>query len=462
MLPGFVVHDARALLADFALYAPSRESGDVTLWRAVQVADPSLAFVVATAARRELLQAALATSDDDDVGIFLGDVADENGRRAVPMWIARAAHPGVSLARLRRQLGVAPLEVASAVARALTRRRLTPARIRDDAIVLGFDGVVTVDGFDNPGSPWWPPPFVAPPATDDERRALLRGVLTADELDAALAQSSDASSTTKARERQVVAGVARGLFPDEHRRVNAHNEQLALLDASAWAAWSTAGGSLLLAHPSSQGAHTLPFPPFVIDVGIDLLLLERARVHRSRHRVVSTRGAAVSLVVGTSAEIATFLATADDATATSRVAVVVGDGEHDHRVACIRVADVRHALAACARLATFVSPRRHDYFHGPDVFDLQQALSSTRIVEFGCVVGDSLASSVRSLLAALPDRLQTVWLRLRLPEPTTLHDINEAMGVVSDHLGADVDLLFSWAVHRCGPGASITFIAFCR
>jgi hypothetical protein len=251
LLPEFVRADERACVGPFALYAPRDIPVDLTLWSGVVRADPTVRVSV------------LTTSIGDILSLW----RDEDARHALlyehrpygtPSWLARRAHPGVTLDQLLRQESGRrpPLVLGIAVADALFGRGHRVCRARAPAdVIVGFDGTVTVDGLDGDG---WQAPGPPPSSYEDTVRgglvaAALTGkvdfaacvedvaegrVLLDRVLDAVLLRSD----VDLARDRAQLAAVVCGLFPDVVAADAAASEELSLLGTSTWAGWENDAG----------------------------------------------------------------------------------------------------------------------------------------------------------------------------------------------------------------------------
>jgi hypothetical protein len=166
----------------------------------------------------------------------------------VHAWISRRAHPGITLATLLAadHRGDPPRELLAGVVRALMSGVRSCEGIGSPHdIVVGIDGVVTVDGFDLQRPGRWSPSVSLREADPDQRRRMVAAVLydiERDEIDELLAHVAATGVLESKYERELIAGVVAGLVPEACRAEYDAAEELSLLGPAAWAAWATPEG----------------------------------------------------------------------------------------------------------------------------------------------------------------------------------------------------------------------------
>ena len=416
-LPDFVKNAERAVVGPFALWAP-QSVGPVRRWCGVDTSDPTERLSVLTCAKpsepgvyrtregrwtvrenflwlRGGAQRPGVVDRDAryrvDVGTrvhgytILDSSYVDGGRNRVDVgagahaWISRRAHPGITLATLLAadRRGDPPRELLAGVVRALMSgvRSCEPICSPHD-IVVGVDGVVTVDGFDLQRPGRWNPDVLSWRANSDEfiRMGIRMVVATLrdierDEIDELLAHVAATGDLESERERELIAGVVAGLVPEACRAEYDAAEQLSLLGPTAWAAWATPEGQEranglppvaarddtcppwarppMMSRPSTSRYH------MVSDVNVHFL----GRLRGARSRFVCRVPVPVLDVV---------IGNADDFVASKHpwqwgdVAIVVGPGEIPGALPTIRASSLAEARRASMIICAYVESGWYD------------------------------------------------------------------------------------------------------
>jgi hypothetical protein len=420
-IPAFVAHELRALVGPLALWAPHNIGpafwaphrtetfafgGHLRRWCGVDTTNPSIRLAVLTYANNVYdggqlpvghrgwgLGPPVPSVGEYFAGLFFdgaatsgavgGGVEDrwrfEAGPTG-PAWIARRAHPGVNLEWLLHadRGGAPPRELLSSVVRGLTSGAPTCDTMRGPRdVVVGVDGVVTVDGFDLPRAGLgFPLRFGVRPVdflralhnNADEFRRLVGSILPgidSFEIDAVIAHvaATTGNEDEREREREIVADVVDGLAPAVVRAEHDVAEELAMLGPASFTAWATpegqgratsgfsfdrvfdGSGKAYGCGPPVRNFDADPgsgsFRPFQIVSDVDVRFVGSVRIPRSRFICRGTP--IIELLVGKAEDINAYR----DSGWLYRWAIVIGAGAVSPALPQIRVSTLAEARHAC-------------------------------------------------------------------------------------------------------------------
>lgn len=462
-IPAFVAHELRALVGPLALWAPHnigpafwaphrRETfafgGHLRRWRGVDTTNPSIRLAVLTYANnvydgRRLpvghrgwgleppvpsvgrYFAGLCFDGAAMSGAVGGGVEDrwrfEAGPTG-PAWIARRAHPGVNLEWLLHadRGGAPPRELLTSAVRGLTSGAPTCDTMRGPRdVVVGVDGVVTVDGFDLPRAGLgFPLRFGVRPVdflralqgNADEFRRLVGSILLgidSFEIDAVIAHvaATADNEAEREREREIVAALVDGLAPAVVRAERDAAEELAMLGPASFTGWAT---------PEGQGRATSGFSfdrvydgftygcgppvrnfdadpgsgsfrPFQIVSDVDVRFVDSVR--RPRSRFICRGTPIIELLVGKAEDINAYR----DSGWLYQWAIVIGAGAVSPALPQIRVSTLAEARHACRIVCTIfdvspsVRPRRRDTDYVEQQLDWVASLKNVEVVAYKIV-----------------------------------------------------------------------------
>jgi hypothetical protein len=467
-LPTFVVDEARAVIGPLALWAP-REMGSVHRWSGVDTTAPSVRLAVLTCATpsRFAVRAARRTVREDFEWIAGGPLPRTAGAGVedhwrvdawseAPAWIARRAHPGVTLAQLLAadRRGDPPGELLAAVVRALTSGARSCTRIMmPHDVVVGVDGVISADGFDLRRPALWFPDFTPDifgdvPAFDIEWcRRVIRHILAdldREKIDKLIRHVNTTGDDEAARERALIADIVAGLMPAVRRVEDETAEELALLGAATWAAWATpegqerAIGKAPLA--GARGASPITRSAHRILSDVDVRFVGQTRPALSRF--VGSDAPAFDLVVGNFDDLASAVRTRERAD----VAIVIGPGPLPAAMPTIRVASRAEARRASMIVCSIVDALLHGYVH-IEADDVRRLLAEGEVeLTTYRIFALSLTEAVDELAARLRARpgLRGAALCFVASPDLTLHEINVSLAHLEELLSEDVEILFGW------------------